>query len=532
MIFTLKDACKRVHWSPFLIAIVAAAVMLISGTGRATAIETPVAALATFNSATDVPITGDGYTVTGPPISITLNFTPAAGTILTVVNNTGLDFIQGTFSNLPHGSIVNLSFGGTMYPFVVNYYGGTGNDLVLQWAGSVAVAWGYNDHGQLGNNSTVSSAVPVIVDRSGVLLGKTILSVVAGSGHNLALCSDGTVASWGYNVYGELGNNTLTDSAVPVRVDQSGVLRGKTVVALAAGQYFSVALCSDGTLAAWGTGAYLGAGLKSAATAPVLVDRSGVLASKKVVALAAGLDHTLALCSDGTVVGWGANSNAQLGTGSIVYSAMGPVAVDRSGVFSNRKVIKISAGQYHSLALCSDGTLVAWGFNFYGSLGTAGGSNASPAVVNTGAMAGKTVVDMAANGAHSLAQCSDGTLLSWGYNEYGQIGIGSRGFTSVPVAVIASGALSGKTVTGLSGGAAHSLALCSDGTVASWGFNRYGGLGNNNMVDTYAPVAVVKSSLGAGARFMTATGGSIALHSVGLVGQPLGVLAPVPVEVA
>jgi hypothetical protein len=66
-------------------------------------------------------------------VNLGLNFAPPAGTNLTVVNNTGLAFIQGTFDNLEQGQTVSMTFGGVVYPFVANYYGGTGNDLVLQW---------------------------------------------------------------------------------------------------------------------------------------------------------------------------------------------------------------------------------------------------------------------------------------------------------------------------------------------------------------------------------------------------------------
>jgi hypothetical protein len=86
---------------------------------------------ATWNSATDVPVTTSSYTATGNTVNFALNFTPATGTNLTVVNNTGLPFISGTFDNLAQGQAVSLSYGGVTYNFVAHYYGGTGNDLVL-----------------------------------------------------------------------------------------------------------------------------------------------------------------------------------------------------------------------------------------------------------------------------------------------------------------------------------------------------------------------------------------------------------------
>ena len=90
--------------------------------------------LAVFNSATDIPVTAHGFNTLGNPINFILNYAPVTGTKLTVIRNTGSAFIQGTFSNLTQGQIVPLSYNGVTYNFMANYLGGTGRDLVLQWA--------------------------------------------------------------------------------------------------------------------------------------------------------------------------------------------------------------------------------------------------------------------------------------------------------------------------------------------------------------------------------------------------------------
>ena len=207
---------------------------------------------ANFTSVATVPVTAASYTATGNTVSLSLGFTPPTGTDLMVVKNTGIGFITGQFSNLAQGQVVNLVFNGVTYKFVVNYYGGTGNDLVLHWAYQDLATWGDNSNGQLGNNSFTDSGVPVLATQSGVLAGKTVVSVSAGIWHCIALCSDGTVAAWGANAQGQLGNNSTTDSSVPVLVVQSGVLAGKKVIAVDTCGWHSLALCSDGTVAAWG----------------------------------------------------------------------------------------------------------------------------------------------------------------------------------------------------------------------------------------------------------------------------------------
>jgi hypothetical protein len=114
-------------------------------------------------------------------LNFTLKFTAATGTELMVVNNTGLGFISGTFNNLTNGQAVALSYDGTIYNFVANYYGGSGNDLLLVWASNRAFAWGLNSQNQLGDNTTTNRLLPVPVKAAGVLAGKTLVAIAAGT---------------------------------------------------------------------------------------------------------------------------------------------------------------------------------------------------------------------------------------------------------------------------------------------------------------------------------------------------------------
>ena len=458
---------------------------------------------ATYTTASDVPVTASSYTATGKTVNLTLNYAPTTGTQLMVVKNTGIGFINDTFNNLAQGQTVPLTYNGGTYEFVANYYGGTGNDLVLVWKAIRAYAWGNNSYGQLGNNSTTVSHVPVAVTSSGVLAGKTVVAVACGDNHCVALCSDGTLASWGLNGTGQLGG-ARDSSNVPVAVDQTGVLAGKTVVAIAAGRSHSLALCSDGSVAAWGYNGDGQLGNEDVAdgairASAVLVTNSGVLAGKTVVAIAAGVSDSLALCSDGSVAVWGQN-------GTSGYSSNVPVAMTNSGVLAGKTVVAIAAGGYHSVALCSDGTVAGWGDNEDGELGnnSTTQSDVPVAVTSSGVLAGKTVVAIAAGVSHSQALCSDGSVAAWGDN-LGDNGV--NGYTSnVPVAVTNSGVLAGKTVVAMAAGGYHSVALCSDGTVAGWGDNEA------------VPVSVSNGGVFAGKTVAISAGG---FHSVALVASAL-----------
>jgi hypothetical protein len=148
--------------------------------------------------------------------------------------------------------------------------------------------------------------------------------------------------------------------------------------------------------------------------------------------------------------------------------------------------------------------------------------NRAPSV---SALGGKTVTAIAAGGTHSLALCSDGTVAAWGWDAFGQLGDNfvSGGISQVPMAVnTASGvsALYGKTVVAIAAGELHNLALCSDGTVAAWGGNDFGQLGNNSTTDRCAPVAVNTGPLSPPTRLTRFACGSDADHSLALVSAP------------
>jgi len=484
---------------------------------------------ASYASSTNIPVNINGFTATGSTVNFALNYAPVTGAQLTVVNNTGLGFINGTFSNLAQGQAVALSYNGVTYQFVANYYGGTGNDLVLMWAGSRPVAWGWNTAGELGNNSTTDSHIPTAVTTTGTPLSALpVLALSAGWEHSLALCSDGSMASWGLNAVGQLGNNTTTNSSVPVAVITVGTpLAGKIVSSVSSGYEHNLALCTDGTLASWGYNLYgqLGNTTTTNSSTPVAVTTVGSpLAGKNLVSVVAGGYHNIALCSDGTLASWGYNSDGQLGNNTTINSSV-PVTVTVAGTpLAGKTVVSVAAGGYHNIALCSDGTLVSWGWNQYGQLGNNSTiqSNVPVAVTTTGtALAGKTVIAVAAGVDHSLALCSDGTIAAWGWNAFGQLGNNTTTNSLVPVAVINSGVLFGKTVVGLAVGIDQSMAACSDGTIAAWGLNSNGQLGNNTTTNSLVPVAVSTTSLGAGESFMLVAGGQSAYHCLGLVATPV-----------
>lgn len=510
---------------------------------------------AVYSSATHVPLTRSGFNAAGLSVSLTLQFAPNYGQSLTLVNNTGTAPITGQLSNLTHGQNITASFGGTLYRFVANYAGGTGNDLVLEWAdtrlyargkgtngeigdgalshrvlptaasgvlsgcsvidssaglttayalladGGVAM-WGQNTYGQLGDNTTTARSAPVDVTTApgSALAGRKVLAVSLSpnGAYVLARCLDGTVVGWGYNGFGQLGDGATANRTQPIAVFL-GAFAGKMVSAVYASYHSSYALFSDGTVAAWGYNGYgqLGDGTTTTRYTPVLVNAAGALAGKIVVSLLPRENHCLALCSDGTVVGWGLNSSGQLGNGSTANSAV-PVAVSTITALSTKVVKKLFGSNSTSYALCTDGTLACWGYNAYGMLGNGTTTDSSTPVTTlmTGALSGRTIVDLDASDFHVLARCDNGTLASWGYNGYGQLGDGTTVNRTIAVSA-QMGALGAKQVADLHAGALTSYAVCTDGTAVAFGYNGFGQIGDGTTTSRSTAANVVTAMVGA-----------------------------------
>src|SRR5450759_4373963 len=298
----------------------------------------------------------------------------------------------------------------------------------------------------------VLGAAAILALSGTIISGPPIETQAAGS-----TGSPGSAWAWGYNVYGQLGNGTTTNSSTPV-----AVTNGTSVTAIAGGASHSLALTSTGQVLAWGYNGYgqLGNATTTSSTSPVVVS---LPSGTTVTAISAGSDHSLALTSSGQVLAWGDNAYGELGNGSITNSST-PVAVSLP---SGTTVTAIAAGYNHSLALTSSGQVLAWGYNGDGELGN-GTTTSSSIPVAVSLPSGTTVTAIAGGGQHSLALTSTGQVLAWGYNGYGELGNGSIFQSNTPVAVSLP---SGTTVTAIAGGFFHSLALTSAGQVLAWGSN-------------------------------------------------------------
>jgi hypothetical protein len=220
--------------------------------------------------------------------------------------------------------------------------------------------------------------------------GNDFVAIAAGEYHSLALKSDGSIVGWGDNRFGQ--------ATPPV---------GSDFEAIVAGHGHSLALKSDGSIVGWGLDTH------GQATPPTEND---------FVAIAGGMHHSLALKSDGSIVGWGYDNAGQ---------ATPP---------TDKDFVAIAARHSHSLALKSDGSIVVWGYNVIGEVPP-----------------DNDFVAIAAGYLHGLALKSDGSIVGWGFNGEGQ--------ATPPL---------GNDFVAIAAGENHSLALKSDGSIVGWGSNDRG----------------------------------------------------------
>lgn len=384
---------------------------------------------------------------------------------------------------------------------------GTANQV---WAAEDAASWGGNRRGQLGNSSITNQSSPVSVTTTGALSGKSIKSLSAGNLFSLAVTTDGRVYGWGDNSFGQLGNSGTANSSSAVAVKMSGALLGKSVTAVAAGARHSLALAADGKVFAWGANGngQLGNNTETPSLEPAAVKMDGALAGKTAIAIAAGDDFSMVLTSDGRVFGWGSNENGQLGNGSNLSSLVAvPVAVN--GVLAGKTISQISAGGSHCLARTSDGLVVSWGSNRSGQLGdgTNEDRNAPIIVANNSALR-KPVALVAAGGSHSLAVSETGILAAWGGNNSGQLGDGTNTQRRSPVLPSATSPLYSLRIRTVAAGYSHSLAYGSDGKLYSWGNGTTGELGNGATSSSNVAVQVNTAGVLAGKVFGSVAAGA------------------------
>ena len=343
-------------------------------------------------------------------------------------------------------------------------------------AGGRVFAWGENELGQLGVGDKENRVVPTLV--TGLLKTKTVVQVTAGTCHTACLTADGLVFMCGRGGQGQLGVGDIEDRVVPTLV--RGELEGRTVLQVAAGGAHTVCVTDDGSVCAFGYNGVgqLGVGDTERRLVPTLL--RGELENKSVLQVAAGYAHTIFVTADGLVFACGFNGMGVLGVGDTQEEdRLVPTLV--TGQLQGKTAVYAAVGAYHTVCITTDGSLFGWGANENGQLGVGDIEDRPVPTLVTG-LQGKQVVHVAAGSHHTVCTTAEDAVLTWGGGECGKLGLGDDcSDRLVPTQV--RGALLNKAVVQVAAGDEHSMCVTGDGSVYSWGFNYDGQLGVADVGD-------------------------------------------------
>lgn len=389
--------------------------------------------------------------------------------------------------------------------------------------------WGDNTYGQLGLGDTSDRLVPTVVPGL-----SNVAAIATGYYHVLALKADGTVWAWGYNGYGQTGQGTSGGNQLtPIQVPLGGVTMGS----IACGGHHCLALSTPGgNLYAWGlnSSGQVGNGNNtSPVTSPASIgsfsyrviagggahslaigvngqayawgdDGSGQLGDDAlfvdkwtptlvagslsgvtdVVSIAAGYSHSISCRADTTTHTWGSDTSGQLGNGAITGAQALPASLGYSGQ-------KVVAGYSHSIIIYPGGYIYAFGDNGQGQCqNDPGGTATFASPVGLGWLTPRQASVVGGLSRHVMLVQPNGSLMAWGDNDQGQLGLGSTSAYQF-AAVYPAAQWSLDVFIRISAGNAHSLGLKADGTVWAWGSDTYGQLGDDaTLANQSAPVQV------------------------------------------
>ena len=490
-------------------------------------------------SSSNIPVSHSAFS--GTPIAVSAG---GSHTCVRLDNNTVQCWGDNSKGQLGDSSITNataISAGGA-------------HTCALLSGGTVR-CWGDNSRGQFGNGTTTSSSTPMSPkDQNGDLTG--VQGIATGGEHTCALFTSSTLSCWGENKFGQVGNNkrpiyvkplavpnmslststpmvstgstytcaspdsaagsifcfgenkygNLGDGTTVSKNDPLPVVVGiANAMAISAGGAHACALLSDGngTAKCWGYGGRgeLGNGTTSIITTSTPVS---VLLPSPAKFISAGSSHSCAVLTNGQVFCWGTGLTGQLGNNDTINQAT-PV---RAGTSLLADVV--SAGGQHTCSLnATDGTISCWGSNELGQLGPGLDNAHHPSPIQISFMKAKAI---SVGASHTCAISRDSATLDnvycWGKNDHLQLGHQDATSTSPSIVLLNNNPIKASSITT---GSRYSCAVLLDTTVACWGANDFGQLGNGNFQETPDLPALVtengtsKSAL-TNVRFVSANG--------------------------
>jgi len=360
----------------------------------------------------------------------------------------------------------------TIYKFYWKQVSGGYRHTAAIRADGTLWSWGYGCHGEMGNGTTTCTNRNPVQEST----HSTWSSVSAGEYHTTAIRSDGTLWSWGYNGYGQLGDGTYGNNRNTPRQESTYAHDWSSVDA---GWIHTAAIKTNGTLWSWGYGGQgqMGNGTSNSYNPNPIQEGTHSTWSSVSVGY-----HTAAIKTNGTLLSWGYGCHGQMGNGSPYYCTnQNPVQVGKSTWSS------VSVGVHHTAAIRSNGTLWSWGYAPHGQMGNGTSNNNNPNPVQEGTHSTWSSVN-AGEYYTTAAIRSNGTLWSWGYGCQGQMGNGTTTCTNRNPVQESTYANNWSSV---GGGGLHATAIKSNATLWLWGANNYGELGDGTSNWRYVPGQLV-----------------------------------------
>ncbi|RWR92760.1 Regulator of chromosome condensation [Cinnamomum micranthum f. kanehirae] len=351
--------------------------------------------------------------------------------------------------------------------------------LLSRLSGVIACSWGRGEDGQLGHGNAEDQLLPKIMT---ALDGHEIVSITCGADHTIAY-SKTQVYSWGWGDFGRLGHGNSSDLFTPQPIK---ALLGIQIKQIACGDSHCLAVTMEGEVQSWGRNqnGQLGLGTTDDSLVPQNIQAFEGVSVKMV---AAGAEHTAAVTEDGDLYGWGWGRYGNLGLGD----RSDRLVPEKVSAVDGQKMVSVACGWRHTISVSSSGSLYTYGWSKYGQLGH-GDFEDHLIPHQLEALRNNFVTQISGGWRHTMALTSDGSLYGWGWNKFGQIGIGDSDDRCSPVQVKFP---PDQKVVQISCGWRHTLAVTDKDNVFSWGRGTSGQLGHGDSIDRNIPKLIEHLSL-------------------------------------
>ncbi|KAM0855667.1 hypothetical protein ACQ4PT_049609 [Festuca glaucescens] len=365
-------------------------------------------------------------------------------------------------------------------PAVVLVSAGASHSVALL-AGNVLCSWGRGEDGQLGHGDAEDRLVPTVISGFDA---PGITSVICGADHTTAYSEEEQqVYSWGWGDFGRLGHGNSSDVFTPQPVK---ALQGIQIKQLACGDSHCLAVTMAGEVQSWGRNqnGQLGLGTTEDSLLPQKIQAFEGICVKMI---AAGAEHTAAVTEDGDIYGWGWGRYGNLGLGD----RNDRYVPEKVSLVEEEKMVRVACGWRHTITVSSSGSLYTYGWSKYGQLGH-GDFEDHLVPHKVDALKDSSTSQISGGWRHTMALTSDGKLYGWGWNKFGQVGAGDIEDHCSPVEINFP---EEQKVAQVACGWRHTLAFTEKKNVFAWGRGTSGQLGHGEIVDRNTPKLIDALSL-------------------------------------